>query len=116
MRFYGASRQDSTSDHIVTIRIILEQVHKLQNPLYLVFIDNEESVGHPEMQGSSYKIVNLIEEQYEVFTCRVLHKGTLSNPFRVVADMRLGCTLSLQLFLIAIDVIMMGSIDRVLNR
>ncbi|VDO15268.1 unnamed protein product [Brugia timori] len=115
----------SCVDHIVSLRIILEQVNEFQESLYLVFIDYEKAfdrLNHENLWGALRrkgvpdKIVNLIEAQYEAFTCRVLHNGALSDPIRVVAGVRQGCILSPLLFLIVIDEIMVGAIDRVPNR
>lgn len=115
----------SCVDHIVTLRIILEQVNEFQESLYMVFIDYEKAfdrLNHENMWGAlrrkgvPEKIIGLIEAQYEAFTCRVLHNGVLSEPIRVVAGVRQGCILSPLLFLIVIDEILIGAIDREQNR
>ncbi|XP_058828393.1 uncharacterized protein LOC131688238 [Topomyia yanbarensis] len=115
----------SCVDHIVTLRIILEQVNEFQESLYLVFIDYEKAfnrLNHENMWGAlrrkgvPEKIIGLIEAQYEAFSCRILPDGVLSDPIRVVAEIRQGCILSPLLFLIVIDEILVGAIDRPTNR
>ncbi|XP_058811252.1 uncharacterized protein LOC131676147 [Topomyia yanbarensis] len=105
----------SCADHIVTLRIILKQVNELQHPLYLVFIDYEKAFDRLKSRkyvGSP----DLIEAQYEAFSCRILHDGVLSDPIRVVAGVRQGCILSQLLFLAVIDEVLIGAIDREPNR
>ena len=113
------------SDHIATLRIIVEQINEFQESLYLVFIDYEKAfdrLNHENLwnalrrKGVPDKIVNLVSAQYEAFACRVLHNGVLSDPIRVTAGVRQGCLLSPLLFLIVIDEIMVGAIDREPNR
>ncbi|XP_065091614.1 ankyrin-1-like [Ochlerotatus camptorhynchus] len=90
-----------------------------QESLYLVFIDYEKAfdrLNHENLWGALRrkgvpdKIVNLIEAQYEALSCRVLHNGALSDPIRVIADVRQRCILPPLLFLIVIDEIMVGAV------
>lgn len=86
-----------------------------------MFIDYEKAfdrLNHGNMweafrrKGLPEKTIGLIEAQYRAFSCRVMHNGVLSDPIRVVAGVRQGCILSPLLFLIVIDEILVGAIDR----
>lgn len=66
----------SCVDHIVTLRIFLEQINETQECLYLVVIDYEkafDSLTHANMcealrrNGLPEKIIGLIEAQYRAF-------------------------------------------------
>ena len=52
------------------------------------------------------KFVNLIRNSYEGLSCRVVHKGKLTEKFEVKTGVRQGCLLSPFLFILAIDWIM----------
>jgi len=115
----------SCVDHVVTLRVIIEQINELQESLYLVFVDFEKAfdrLNHRNLwealrrKGVPEKIVTLIEAQYEAFVCRVLHDGVLSDPIRVAAGVRQGCILSPLLFLIVIDEVLVEAMDSVPNR
>lgn len=112
-------------DHVVTLRVIIEQINELQESLHLVFVDYEKAfdrLNHRNLwealrrKGVPEKIVSLIEAQYEAFVCRVLHDGVLSDPIRVVAGVRQGCILSPLLFLIVMDEVLVGAMDSIPNR
>jgi hypothetical protein len=49
------------------------------------------------------KFVNLIRNQYEDMTCRVVYGRQLSKPFKAQTGVRHGCLLPPFLFLFAID-------------
>lgn len=110
----------SCEDHIVTLRIILEQINEFQESLYLVFIDCEKAfdrLNHGNIwealsrKGLPMKIIGLIEAQYRAFSYRALHNGVLSDPIRVVAGVMQACILSPLLFLIVFDDILVDAID-----
>jgi hypothetical protein len=46
------------------------------------------------------KFVNLIRNQYEEMTCKVVHGGQLTKPFKVLLIVKQGCKRSHFLFLL----------------
>ena len=111
----GFRSSRSCVDQIATLRIIIEQSIEWNSPLYLNFIDYEKAFDSVDRDTiwqllSSYgipqKIITMIKATYDDSTSRVIHKGKLSNEFKVKTGVRQGCLLSPFLFLIAIDWIM----------
>ncbi|PVD20312.1 hypothetical protein C0Q70_18466 [Pomacea canaliculata] len=56
--------------------------------------------------GFPPKFIAIIQQLYENSTCRVIHKGKLSDPFAVRTGVRQGCLFSPTIFLIDIAWIM----------
>ena len=109
-------RQDrSCTDHIATMRIIIEQSLEWQSSLYTVFVDFQKAFDSVDRDviwklmhhyGYPSKFVNIIKEMYEDATCRVIHDGKLTEPFTVQTGVRQGCLLSPVIFLMVVDWIM----------
>lgn len=95
-------------DHI-TLRMILEPVNEFGDYEKSSQTQSRNLGGALRRKGVPDKISNLINVQYEAFTCRVLHNGAYSDPARVVAVVRQGCILSPLLFVIVIDKTMGGA-------
>ena len=111
----GLRLDRSCTDHIATMRIIIEQSLEWQSSLYTVFVDFQkafDSVDRDVMwqlmhhYGYPSKFVNIIKEMYEDATCRVIHDGKLTEPFTVQTGVRQGCLLSPVIFLMVVDWIM----------
>jgi len=112
-------RQDrSCTDHIATMRIIIEQSLEWQTPLYTTFVDFQKAFDSIDrdviwrlMQhyGFPQKFISIIQKLYEDASCQVIHNGKLSEPFTVQTGVRQGCLLSPTIFLIVIDWIMRQS-------
>lgn len=111
----------SALDHIATLRIIIEQMNESAGSLYLVFLQYEKECNrlcHTYLwsalrrKGVPDKIVNLLAARYNTFSYRVRYNGLLSKPIRLEAGLIRGCPLSPLLFLVVIDEIMIGAIDR----
>lgn len=109
-------RQDkSCTDHIATLRIIIEQSNEWQSPLYINFIDFEKAFDSVD-RDTIWKLLrfygipeiycDLIQELYKEASCKVIHNGNLSDPFEIHTGVRQGCLLSPTIFLIVIDWIM----------
>ena len=109
-------RQDrSCTDHIATLRIIVEQSLEWNSSLYVNFIDYEKAFDSVDREtlwkllkhyGIPEKIITLIQRTYEGMSCRVVHRGQLSDCFNVRTGVRQGCLLSPFMFLLVIDWIM----------
>jgi len=109
-------RQDrSCTDHIATLRIIIEQSMEWQSPLYMTFVDFERAFDSVDRDviwrlmhhyGIPPKFINIIQRLYEDSTCQVVHNGKLTDPFTVRTGVRQGCMLSPTIFLMVIDWIM----------
>jgi hypothetical protein len=111
----------SCIDQINTLRIITEQSVELQSPLYMVLVDYKRAVDSlnreciwkelKEARGLPSKFLNLINEGYNSFSCRIYHNGHLSEPFLTTSGIRQGCLLSPLLFLLVLD----STLKRVMN-
>ena len=97
-------RQDrSCTDHIATMRIIIEQSLEWQTPLYTVFVDFQkafDSVDRDVIWRLMYhycfppKFFAIIQQLYEDATCQVIHDEKLTEPFGVQpASVRAVCSL-----------------------
>ena len=112
-------RQDrSCTDHIATMRIIVEQSLEWQTPLYTVFVDFQKAFDSVDRDviwrllnhyGFPAKFVNIIQQMYEDATCQVIHDGKLTEPFTVQTGVRQGCLLSSTIFLVVVDWVMRQS-------
>ena len=112
-------RQDrSCTDHIATMRIIVEQSLEWQTPLYAVFVDFQKAFDSVDRDviwrlmhhyGLPPKFVTIIQQMYENATCQVIHDGKLTEPFSVLTGVRQGCLLSPMIFLMVIDWVMRQS-------
>ena len=109
-------RQDrSCTDHIATLRIIIEQSLEWQSPLHFVFIDFQKAFGSVDrdiiwrlMQhyGFPRKFISIIQQLYDNSSCQVIHEGKLTDTFQVQTGVRQGCLLSPTIFLLVVDWIM----------
>lgn len=112
-------RQDkSCTDHIATMRIIIEQSLEWQTPLYSVFVDFKKAFDSVDREviwklmqhyGFPPKFITIIQQIYENATCQVVHEGKLTEPFSVQTGVRQGCILSPTIFLMVVDWIMRQS-------
>lgn len=105
----------SCTDHINTLRIIVEQANEWQAPIYLLFVDFEkafDSLDRRAMwtalsdQGVPDKLLNIIQSMYRDAKCRVFHRGQLGREFNVASGVKQGCILSPFLFLLVLDWVM----------
>ena len=112
-------RQDrSCTDHIATMRIIIEQSLEWQTPLYTVFVDFQKAFDSVDRDviwrlmyhyGFPPKFVAIIQQFYKDATCQVIHDGKLTEPFSVQTGVRQGCLLSPTIFLMVVDWVMRQS-------
>ena len=112
-------RQDrSCTDHIATMRIIIEQSLEWQTPLYSVFVDFQKAFDSVDRDviwrlmhhyGFPPKFITIIQQLYENASCQVIHDGKLTEPFSVQTGVRQGCLLSPTIFLLVVDWIMRQS-------
>jgi Reverse transcriptase (RNA-dependent DNA polymerase)/Domain of unknown function (DUF6451) len=110
----------SCIDQINTLRIIIEQVTELNNPLHICFIDYEKAFDRLsrnsiwqalEKRNIPPKLIALIRSLYDGYITKVLHSGNLSAPFETRCGVRQGCIISPMLFLCAIDEILHSALD-----
>ena len=108
----GFHQDRSCTDHIATMRIIIEQWLEWQSPLYSVFVDFQKAFDSIDREaiwkliqhyGFPPKFVTIIQQLYENATCQVIHEGKLTEPFVVQTGVRQGCLLTATIFLIVID-------------
>ena len=111
----GFRQNRSCTDHIATMRIIIEQSLEWQTPLYATFVDFQKAFDSVdrnviwklmEHYGFPQKFITIIQQLYENATCQVIHDGKLTEPFFVQTGVRQGCLLSPTIFLLVVDWIM----------
>ena len=108
----GIKQDGSCTDHIATMRIIIEQSLEWLTPLYTVFVHFQKSFDSVDRDviwrlmyhyGFPPKFVAIIQQLYEDATCQVIHDGKLTEPFSVQTGVRQGCLLSPTIFLMVVD-------------
>ena len=111
----GFRKDRSCTDHIATLRIIIEQSKEWQTPLYLNFIDFEKAFDSVDRNviwqlmhhyGIPQTFTKLIQDLYESSSCQVIHNGKLSESFEMSTGVRQGCLLSPMIFIMVVDWIM----------
>ena len=111
----GFRNNRSCADQIATLRIIIEQSIEWNSPVYANFIDFEKAFDSVDREtlwrlmshyGIPPKLITIIKNTYRGMQCRVLHEGSLSEPFEVLTGVRQGCMISPFLFILCIDWIM----------
>ena len=109
----------SCSEHIFTMRQILEQSHEWNSSLYINFLDFKkafDSVHRDSLwkillhYGIPSKLVDVIKMLYNGFSAQVLCDGELTEAFQVKTGVKQGCVLSPFLFSVAVDWIMTKTI------
>ena len=114
----GFRQERSCTDHIATLRILMEQSIEWQSPLYAVFVDFQKAFDSVDREviwklmqhyGFPPKLITLIQQLYSNSACQVIHDGKLSEPFQVQTGVRQGCLLSPTIFLLVVDWIMRRS-------
>ncbi len=111
----GFRKNRSCTDHIFTLRTIIEESLEWQSSTYLNFIDFEKAFDSIhrdtlwkilQSYGIPEKYLNIIKDMYEGYSCSVRHDGKHSEWFNITSGVRQGCILSPFLFLTAIDWVM----------
>ena len=111
----GFRKNRSCTDHVNTLRIIVEQSVEWQAKLYLLFVDFERAFDTIHRTaiwsalanlGIPDKITNIIKEMYNDAKYHVRFAGDESNSFEINRGVRQGCVLSPMLFLIVLDSVM----------
>ncbi|CAG9840644.1 unnamed protein product [Diabrotica balteata] len=102
----GFRKSFSTSDHLLTMKILIEKTNEYHIPLYMAFIDFEkafDSVEHWAVQNSlqnsriDYRYTDLITNIYNKATTTIkLMKQT--EPIKINRGVRQGDTISPKLF------------------
>ena len=107
-----------TTEHIFTLRNILEQCNECQRNIYVNFLDFEkafDSVHRTSLwkilrqYGIPQKIVYIITLFYNNFTCCVQNSR---SSFAVNSGVRRGCVMSSFLFILIIDWIMKNGTEQ----
>ena len=108
----GFRKGRSCSDHIFTLRQILEQSHEFNSPVYANFVDFRkafDSIHRDSLwkilqhYGVPEKLVSVIKLLYTDFSAQVLCEGELTDAFQVRTGVKQGCVLSPFLFPLGID-------------
>ena len=110
----------SCSDHIFTLRQILEQSKEWNAPLYTNFVDMEkafDSIHRNSLwrilcyNGVPQKLVNVVKMMYSNFSSQVICNNELTDTFDVTTGVKHGCILSPFLFLLGIEWVMKSVIN-----
>lgn len=111
----GFRGNKACTDHISTLRIILEQTLEWQNKIYINFIDFKQAFDRVDRErmwdilrryGLPSKYIRVIKIFYENYTAQIMHNGQLTEPINIDSGVRQGCILSPTIFLILVDWIM----------
>ena len=107
----GFRQERSCVDQIATLRIIVEQIIEWQTSLCMNFIGFEKAFDRIDHQvlwkilkhyGIPQKIISIIQQLYDGFSCQVIHDENLTEQFPVTTGVRKDCILSPLLFLMVI--------------
>lgn len=111
----GFRRGRSCTDHVNTLRIIVEQSKEMKSTAYLLFVDFEkafDSLRRDRMweilseYGIPASIINIIRNLYLESNLRVVHQGKVGPEFGVLTGVKQGDILSPFLFLLMLDYIL----------
>lgn len=103
------------SDHVNTLRIVVEESNEWQTPVVLLFVDFEKAFDSLDRTvlfdvlasfGIPAKLLGIIRSMYQGANCRVIHRGVLGREFQVASGVKQGCILSPLLFLLVLDWVM----------
>ena len=117
----GFRKGRGTTEHIFTLRNILEQCNEWQRKIYINFVDFEKAFDSVHREslwkilrnyGIPEKLVTLIQIFYRNFSCSV---GNSTTNFTVKSGVRQGCVMSSFLFTLAIDWITKTTINQQQN-
>jgi len=89
----GFRMKCSGCDHITTSRIIVDQTLGSNTGLYMVLVDFKKAFDSLEdlvLLWVPSKIIKMIQVLYEGFQARVMHEGTMSEPFEMKTGVRQG--------------------------
>ncbi|VDP58029.1 unnamed protein product [Schistosoma margrebowiei] len=110
--------EQSCTDRIATLWIIVEQSVEWNSSLYIDVIDYEKEFDTVDRRtlwkilrhyGVPENIVNIIRNTYDGLQCKVVHGGQLTDAFQVRTEVKQGCLLSPFLLLLVVDWIMKTS-------
>ena len=110
----GFRRERSCTNHIATLRIIVEQSIEMEcnSSLYVDFVDYEKAFDSLDRESLCElkrhyaipeKFVTLIGNTCKGMTWKATHGGKISAGFEVLTGVRQGCLLSPFLFLLPAD-------------
>ena len=108
----GFRSDRSCTDHIATLRIIIEQSIEWDSSLYMYFVDFVNAFDSVDRENSSKllqhhgipkKILKLVRSACEPSTRQVIHDNKLTELFNVLTGVKEGCPLSPVLFLLTVD-------------
>mgnify|MGYP001793802340 CR=1 FL=1 len=109
-------RGRGTTEHIFTLRNIIEQSLEWQTSLYVHFVDFEKAFDsiHRESlwtimksYGIPPKIINIVKAFYDDFECAILDDdGDITEWLKIKTGIKQGCNISGFLFLLVIDFVM----------
>ena len=88
----GFRMKCSCCDHI-TSRIIVDQTLESNTGLYMVFVAFKKAFDSLEdlvLLWVPSKIIKIIQVLYEGFQARVMHDGTMTEPFEMKTGVRQG--------------------------
>ena len=111
----GFRRNKSTSDHIFTIRQILEKYREYNKDNYHLFIDFKQAYDSVHRHSvwnilAQYnvpsKMIRLVKACYKNSRASVIVNGNRTEPFDIQGGLRQGCPLSTLLFNVTLDWVM----------
>ncbi|VDP41286.1 unnamed protein product [Schistosoma mattheei] len=106
----GFRNDQSCTDQIATLWIIVEQPVEWNLSLYINFLEHRRAFGSVDRRTlwkllrhhGLPEIISIIRNSSEVLLCKVVHGGQLADAFKVMTGVRQGCLLAPFLFLLVV--------------
>ena len=111
----GFRAKRSTTDHIATLRLIIEQSIEWQSGLIINFMDLKRAFDsiHRDsiwkllkIYGLPQKFIKLNKVFYDNYKVKVIHNNQTTEAVKIEAGVKQGCILSPTIFLVVIDWVM----------
>lgn len=108
----GFRRNRSTTDHIFTLRCILEKFYEYNVPVHQLYVDFETAYDSIDRKylyetldelGIPRKLTRLVKMTLDLSSCKIKAQNELSKEFRVNRGLRQGDSLSCILFNLTLE-------------
>ena len=111
----------STTDCILALTVLAQQRREFQRPLFAAYVDLKAAFDSLDRNalwlllqcnGVPNKYLNILRNLYTDNTCRVRGENSVSDPFPSTSGVRQGCVAAPNLFNVAVDYWLSGTLER----